>query len=499
MIDLVRNLRYLDPYSVILLYDGGQAQQLRTSRFPLERYGAVLHPSPMPMVWGRLHDFALECMRFALKSHPFDVMTIVDSDQLGTRPGYSEYLTQFLHGRTRTGLLGNSPRAHQRNTPIAPVRAAFQEFDLWRPFLQNFQLGERKFVHWTFWPSTVFTADAARDLTHMFSTNRKLQDIMARTKIWASEEVILPTVTALLGYEITANPCSHDYVRYRTSYSQAQIDAALNRKDVFWIHPVSRHYADGSRKRIRERLSHYQMAPNGGAVMAHAPGNGNAELVLPLPILNKIKNIPGRLELEEADLLIAAACQALTSLPDNPTVVEIGRFSGRSTVVLASVVQSLRVAGPMYSIHPVAAQEQVLDHGIDLQQPTLDVLRRNLSGHGLSQTVQIVPQRSDEVVWQKPIALLLIDGFHDYADVFRDFHPFEQWVVPGGYIAFHESTNYDPGVRAFMNEVLTRPDYETVHRVKGMTLFRKNLEAESVPLPARDEAPGNQMQPLLAE
>lgn len=45
-------------------------------------------PLPCPMKWGWLHDFALDCFRFALEHEAFDAMTIVDSDQLGLRPGY---------------------------------------------------------------------------------------------------------------------------------------------------------------------------------------------------------------------------------------------------------------------------------------------------------------------------------------------------------------------------------------------------------------------------
>src|SRR5262249_52957128 len=80
VIDLARNLRYLDPDSAILLYDGGHDPRLLRNGFPWERYGAVVHPRPRPMEWGRLHDFALDCMRFALAEMPFDMMTIVDSD-----------------------------------------------------------------------------------------------------------------------------------------------------------------------------------------------------------------------------------------------------------------------------------------------------------------------------------------------------------------------------------------------------------------------------------
>ena len=98
VIDLVRNLRFLDPSSTILLYNGGDDPDL-LKRFPLESMAAIVHPSARPMQWGRLHDFALDCMQFALSELSFDTLTIVDSDQLGTRRGYSEYLSRFVKGR----------------------------------------------------------------------------------------------------------------------------------------------------------------------------------------------------------------------------------------------------------------------------------------------------------------------------------------------------------------------------------------------------------------
>src|ERR1051326_8506550 len=107
--DLVRNLRFLDPSSTILLYNGSRWPQLQDSDIPCGEEDIVCHPSPQPMVWGRLHGFALDCMRFALDHLPFDTLTIVDSDQLASRPGYSGYLASFVEGRDRLGLLSNSP------------------------------------------------------------------------------------------------------------------------------------------------------------------------------------------------------------------------------------------------------------------------------------------------------------------------------------------------------------------------------------------------------
>ena len=264
VIDLVRNLRFLDPSSAVLLYNGGPDPNLLRAGFPFERYGAILHPSPQPMAWGRLHDFALDCMRFALQEIPFDTITIVDSDQLATRPGYSAYLAGYLNQRGAVGALSNAPQVFTETCPAGPVQAAFREIDLWRPFLRRFADGESKFAHWSFWPSTVFTADAARELTRIFAADPELQQILQRTTIWATEEVILPTLAALVGYEIAANPCSDEYVKYRVAYSLSQIEAALARPDVYWMHPVPRQYEDPLRTRIRAFYGEYEASSSGG-------------------------------------------------------------------------------------------------------------------------------------------------------------------------------------------------------------------------------------------
>ncbi len=283
VIDLVRNLHALDPASLILLYNGGHDARLLADKFPFEQFGAVVHPAPRPAQWGRLHQFALDCMSWACDNQSFDTLTIVDSDQLATRPDYSDYLADWLAARPRAGVLGNSPVVEAPGTRIGPAEAALREIDLWRPLLREFPAGEEKFVHWCFWPSTVFTADAARDLVALFATNQRLRDIMAQTRIWATEEIIPPTLVALLGYEICSSPCSYDFVKYRVPFSLPQLDAALDRTDVFWIHPVPRRYDDPLRKRIRERFNHYLNPPGPPAVHAGGERRRPVRLLLTTP------------------------------------------------------------------------------------------------------------------------------------------------------------------------------------------------------------------------
>ncbi|MEA2692453.1 MAG: hypothetical protein QOJ16_1840, partial [Acidobacteriota bacterium] len=493
VVDLVRNLSRLDPDSAVLLYDGGRGGGLLEA-FPFARYGAVIHPRPRPLEWGRLHDFALDSMRYALSHIPFDTLTVVDSDQLLVRPGYSEALAAALAGRSGVGLLGNTPGRQPLNSRVGPAAAAYREIDLWRPWLSRFARGEEAFVHWSFWPATVFTAAAARDLVALYDRDPELPAILRSSRIWATEEVLLPTLVALLGYEVAAHPASYDYTQFRQTYSAAQVDEALTRPEVFWLHPVPRRYDDPLRRRVRERYDHYR-SPAAGA----APATAGSGLLSTFAILARIRAIPGWLEDEEADLLIAAATRALAPAPEAsepgaPTMVEIGSYCGRSTVLLGSVAQAVRPAARVVAIDPHQGQVGALDQGLESKAPTLDQLRAHLAQARLEGTVEVVQKCSYEVAWEGSIHLLLVDGLHDYVNVARDFLHFEAALVPGAYVAFHDYAEYYPGVRAFVDELLAGGKYERIQLARSLMVVRK----ASSPPPRHEALPISRPSPLVS-
>jgi hypothetical protein len=475
--DLVRNLRYLDPDSAVLLYNGGQNPHLLAGAGVRDQHNVVVHPAPRPMKWGRLHDFALDCMRFARVHLPFDALTIVDSDQLGLRVGYSAHLSAYLAQVPGVGMLSNSPERQGPGSTVHPARVAHAEIDLWRPFLRRFPDGEARFVHWGFWPATVFTADAARDLVELFDGDPELRQLMNKTQVWATEEVILPTLVALLGYRVAANPCSYDFVRYRMPYSVQQIEAAMDRADVFWAHPIPRRYDDPLRARVRNRFHHYAPPGTGPAAppsTAHAAASAPPPFVLTLPILARMRMIEGWLADEEADLLIGATTRALAEHPECRAVVEVGSYCGRGTVVLGSVVKVLRPTARVWSIDPHDGKLGAVDRYVFVA-PSLEKLRANLAAAGLTDVVEVVRASAPEVPWREVIGLLLIDGLHDHASVARDFSHFAPWIAEGGYVAFHDYADYYPGVVTFVNELLSRGDYRTVCIVRTLIVLQKEV------------------------
>jgi hypothetical protein len=485
VVDLVRNLHTLDPDSLVLLYNGGRDPNL-LDHFPFKRIGAVLYPSPRPLDWGHLHPFALDCMQWSFDNYPFDTLTIVDSDQLAIRPGYSRFLGARLDTTSGIGLLANSASRLGPCPPGGPAQAALQELDLWRPLLRAFTDGEQKFVHWCFWPSTVFIADAARDLCRLFGSNALLQEIMRQTRIWATEEIILPTLVALLGYRIAINPCSPDYVQYRSSFTVRQIEQAFDRSDVFWVHPIPRRYDDPLRLRIRKRLSQ-QARSQRTTVSPDSPKSPG--LLLTRPVLERIRGIEGWLDDAEADLLLAAASRAI-AIVQSGVVVEIGSYCGKSTVVLGAALSAADSANgrKIYAIDPHDGTVGALDQGIQRLPPTHEKFKRTIEQAGIAHLVEPIEQRSFEVDWDKTVCFLFVDGLHDYYNVSRDFYHFEPWLAPGSFVAFHDYADYYPGVKTFVDELLAHGGYEKCHQALSMIVLQVTGERTAHPI-VGDPAP----------
>ncbi|HEU5003345.1 MAG TPA: glycosyltransferase family A protein [Actinomycetota bacterium] len=263
IVDLVANLRFLDPASAVLLYDGaGPGGPLADPglRHTVEAMGAVVHPQPTAVEWGRLDEAAIACLRIAVDHLGASAVTFIDSDQLAARPGYSAALAAVLSAEPRPGCLMTAPHAQPRDTLFGPAQSAWHEIDLWRPFLQRFPAGEERFPHWTFWPATAFSREAAADVMALWDSP-EFQETLAQSRIWASEEVLLPSLAVLAGHRVARNPFCEHTVRYRTGFTPAEVAAALAQADTWWIHPVARSLDDPVRALLRRHWQDYEPLP----------------------------------------------------------------------------------------------------------------------------------------------------------------------------------------------------------------------------------------------
>lgn len=465
VIDLVRNLRYLDPASRIILYNGGTDPEL-FSHFPFEKYNAVIHPSPRPLKWGWLHDFAIDCMELALASYDFDLITVVDSDQLACGKNYSGYVSSAFHAHPDAGMFGQVASRILPDTRIDPAVTAYQEKDLWQPFLETLPNGKDAFLYWTFWPSTAFTAKAAADIVKLFRTNDQLKEILLETKIWASEEIILPTLAVALGYRIVENPCVYDFVKYRALYSGADIGQALENESSYWIHPVQRKINDRNRIAVRDYFGHY--VPQKDPDELHG---------LIREIWQKTGNIEGWLDEDEAGSLVRSCSDRMRSVGD-PVIVELGSYCGKATAAIALTAQKVNPFSRIVAVDDFTGRLGAADVRIDQFPPNEEKFLQTLHRTGISGSVEVIRSIPHRAGFESRIDLLLVDGMHDYASVARDFYAYEKQLHQDALILFHDYGGGFPGVTDFVNELLSSGGYEKTDLRSTLITLRKKPKTE---------------------
>lgn len=164
----------------------------------------------------------------------------------------------------------------------------------------------------------------------------------------------------------------------------------------------------------------------------------------------------------EARVLYRSAVESLTRFPHG-ALVEIGSYHGRSTVVLASAARDVR---PDARVHAIDPHEGILS-GIRTGS-TWDSFLKNISTTGLSDVVVPIRQSAAEVDWSGPIALLFIDGLHEFENVSADYARFSKFVQAGGCVVFHDYSNPDyPAVRSVVDGLVSSGELCFLRRPSG--------------------------------
>jgi predicted O-methyltransferase YrrM len=163
------------------------------------------------------------------------------------------------------------------------------------------------------------------------------------------------------------------------------------------------------------------------------------------------RRVPGHLGENEARFLgLLAAC-----VPAEGTIVEIGSFKGRSTVMLAKVAS-------YYGFEPIVAIDPhnspiLLDRQANPEASSYRDFLSSIDAAGIANHVESHVAYSTEMArsWNRPIRLLWIDGDHSYEGAKKDFDGFFPHVVSLGVVAVHDALNAFPGpIRVFVEDML---------------------------------------------
>ena len=172
-----------------------------------------------------------------------------------------------------------------------------------------------------------------------------------------------------------------------------------------------------------------------------------------------VERIPGLLTRKEASLLYVLARRCT----GKGVIVEIGSWKGKSTACLGQGSRD----GARVKVHAIDPFTGSSEHG-DVY--TFPEFQSNVKATGIESLVTPHPMTSKDaaVGWTEPIELLWIDGAHEYECVHLDYTLWEPHLIPGGVIAFHDST--DPGVWPVIDTYLFHGNgFRRVRFIDGVT------------------------------
>ncbi len=157
-----------------------------------------------------------------------------------------------------------------------------------------------------------------------------------------------------------------------------------------------------------------------------------------LDFVPEYDKIDGWLKVEEAELLFKAAMSVKSGC-----ILEIGSYRGRSTVALAAGSRSGSKA-PIYAVEPH-------EHFIGIKGGAFGPNDRRAFFRTLLQTklfgmVRLLNTTSGVLApgWDKPIALLFIDGDHRYEAVYSDFSLWRPYLVDDALVVFNDASGLGP-------------------------------------------------------
>ena len=160
----------------------------------------------------------------------------------------------------------------------------------------------------------------------------------------------------------------------------------------------------------------------------------------------------------------------------SPTVVELGSWKGKSSVMLAGGLHGKKEA-KLYCIDVFGEAitdpefRQTYEPLLKRAEMPIDLcFKTNIQFAGLDTIVTPVRGYTNEVVkqWREPINMLFIDANHEYEAVLADFEDWSAFVKPGGVVALHDVGECYAGPARVVEEKLVAPDYGPVNRTDSL-------------------------------
>lgn len=183
--------------------------------------------------------------------------------------------------------------------------------------------------------------------------------------------------------------------------------------------------------------------------------------------LEKTDKIPGWLSRREGRLLYEFS----KDLGNKGTVVEVGSFQGKSTAFLA---QALKETGnkKVFSIDPHLGETHA-SKGSPKFGETFNKFVHNLKSLKLLDNVEAIRKTSASANkgWKKPIAVLNIDGLHEYEFAKQDLDLWLRYLIKDSVVVCHDAFSPFPEVFAAVKKTIFESGQYRVVGVSDSQIF----------------------------
>ncbi len=182
-----------------------------------------------------------------------------------------------------------------------------------------------------------------------------------------------------------------------------------------------------------------------------------------------------------------ALFEVVKSLPENPVIVEVGSFLGRSAITLGWACRG-KGGGRVYCVDPFDASGDAFSKPVyetvmrGVASSQWECFHQNLRGAGIEQWVEAIRGTAATAAssWTTPIDLLFLDGDQSPAGMREAFESFAPFLKLGATLAVHNSAvrHYEAGHdggRRLVEDVVREPAFSSIRTVDTTTIAVKSV------------------------